>query len=317
VHVTIEHSGMLVFAKDGAPEYPPESGATEMWAELDDTGKLVRFRMDMPFTLGGPKIVLWQDGKASVWFPAKNTFATLNDPEGANLLPKQFKNPNEMVADLQQREKAGKVKILEAQPTEPYKQFGQTEWMAKVLVVNPPEPQGQVEVFVIDPKTKLLQQMEKYRKNGSELALLERIQFDHYNLPISADIFAPRLPVEAMKIDQTAKEVGLAQGQMTDAEVAKAVVQQFWEAVMGGDYDKASVLMGGVPAARLKEGFSKDPVVEIVSIGEAKADPQKKWYNGLFVPYEVKFKNGNVKKWQAAVRPVYNQPHRWSIDGGI
>jgi hypothetical protein len=222
-----------------------------------------------------------------------------------------------MVTELQQRAAEGRVKIVEAQPTEEYKQFGTTEWMPKVLVVNPPEPQGQVEVFLIDPKTKLLQQTEKYRKNGSELVLLERIRFDDYNLPMPADIFAPQLPRDVMKIDQTGKkEIGLAQGQMTDAEVAKAVVQQFWEAMMAQDYDKASVLMGGFPAARLKEGFS-EPIVEIISIGEAKPDPEKKWYNGLFVPYAVKFKDGTAKKWNAAVRPVYNQPHRWSIDGGI
>ena len=292
VHVTIEHGGMLIFAKDGTPEYPSESGATEMWTELDDSGKLVHFRMDMPFTLDGPKIVLWHDGKADIWFPSKNAFVTVGEPEGANLFPKQFKDPSAMVTELQQRAAEGKVKIVEARPTAEYKRFGKTEWMPKVLVVNPPEPQGQVEVFLIDPKTKLLQQTEKYRKNGSELVLLERIRFDDYNLPMAADIFAPQLPRDVMKIDQTGKkEIGLAQGQMTDAEVAKAVVQRFWEAMKAQDYDKASVLMGGFPAARLKESFSV-PIVEIISIGEAKPDPAMKWYDGLFVPYVVKFKDG-------------------------
>jgi hypothetical protein len=317
VHVTVEQGVTLVFGKDGTPEYPLESDATEMWAELDGAGKLVSFRIDRPFTLDGPKIVLWRNGKASVWFPSKNVFDTASIPESARVVPQQFKDPNAMVTDLQKRAAEGKVKIIEAAPTEPYKQYANAlEWAPKVLVVNPPEPQGEVEVYVIDPKTKLLQQMERYRKNGSELVLLARYCFNNYNLPIAADVFAPQLPPDVVRIDQTAmKEVGLAQGQMTDAEVAKAVTRQFWEAIIAGDYDKASVLMLGYPAARLKPLLG--PVVEIISIGEAKADPQFKWYNGLFVPYEVKLKDGTIRQGRAAIRPVEDQPHRWFVDGGI
>jgi hypothetical protein len=36
----------------------------------------------------------------------------------------------------------------------------------------------------------------------------------------------------------------------------------------------------------------------------------------VFVPYEVRFKDGTVKKWQLSVRRDDSQ-HRWFIDGGL
>ena len=251
-------------------------------------------------------------------FRSKNFSVKLEDPQGAAQFPKEFLNPSEMVTRLQKAAAEGKVKIVEAQYTDEFKKWqGMSDWAPKVLVVNPPDPQGQVEVYLIDPRTKLLQQFEKYRKNGTELVFLARFRFDDYNLPIPADVFTPRLPADALKLDETApKEIGLAQGQMTDAEVATAVVKQFWEAMIAQDFDKASILYGGFPAERLKKSLSEPPVVEIVSIGEPTADPYGR-KDVRSVPYSVKFKGGEVKQGNAYVRQVYGQPHRWDLDGGI
>jgi hypothetical protein len=53
--------------------------------------------------------------------------------------------------------------------------------------------------------------------------------------------------------------------------------------------------------------------VEIVSLGQAFTS---KAYGGRFVPYEIKLKNGGVKKHNVAVRKD-NPAHRWQVDGGI
>ncbi len=39
-------------------------------------------------------------------------------------------------------------------------------------------------------------------------------------------------------------------------------------------------------------------------------------YHGVFVPYEIRFKDGSVKKWQLAIR-CDNPEHRWRFDGGM
>ena len=168
VHVLIENGARLTLGKDGAFAYPSESGATEMWIEVGEDGKPARVRMDMAWTLDGTKTVFWQDGKASVWFPSKNVFLTINDSRVLGEIPKEFLDPNSMVTALDQRVAAGKAQITQVKS--PYESI--SEWVPKVLVVNPTEPEGTVEVYLIDPKTKLLQEMEKYRKRGSELSSL-------------------------------------------------------------------------------------------------------------------------------------------------
>ena len=37
---------------------------------------------------------------------------------------------------------------------------------------------------------------------------------------------------------------------------------------------------------------------------------------GVFVPYEIRLKDGSVKKWQLSIR-CDNPEHRWSFDGGM
>ena len=36
----------------------------------------------------------------------------------------------------------------------------------------------------------------------------------------------------------------------------------------------------------------------------------------VYVPYEIRLKDGNVKKWQLAIR-CDNPEHRWYFDGGL
>ena len=117
-------------------------------------------------------------------------------------------------------------------------------------------------------------------------------------------------------MDQVRKEVGLAQGQMTDSEVAKALVRQFFEAVIAHDYEKASVLFGGFPAEKLKGPFEAQRVREIISVGEPMPDDQSR-KDVLRVPFSVKREDGGEWTGKAYVRPVFGQPGRWALDGGI
>ncbi len=313
VHVLIETGARLTLGKDGAFSYPPESGATEMWIEVGEDGKPVRVRMDMAWTPDGPKTVFWQGGKASVWFHSKNGFLTINDTRVLSQIPKEFLDPNAMVKALDQRMAAGKAQITQI------KLMYESERNPKVLVVNPHEPEGTVEVYVIDPTTKLLQEMEKYRKRGSELEFTARFRFTQYNEPIPESVFAPALPADVERVDQSTREVGLAQGKMTDAEVSEAIVRQFFECLIAKDYDKAGVLFGGMSGDTLKKRAGK-LLPRIISIGSAKPDVRP-GRNGMFcVPYEVEYSSEGRKQQvdgTAAVRPVEGQPGRWMLDGGI
>jgi hypothetical protein len=56
--------------------------------------------------------------------------------------------------------------------------------------------------------------------------------------------------------------------------------------------------------------------LEIISIGEPFKSNEYGEYDGWFVPYEIKLKNGHVKKWNLAVRND-NPAKRYMFDGGI
>jgi hypothetical protein len=122
-----------------------------------------------------------------------------------------------------------------------------------------------------------------------------------------------------MRVDQTTQEIGLAKGDMTDNQVAVAVVRQFFEAIGAKDYAKAGRLYEGIPAEKVKQILGQADRVQIVSLGEPTphARPETQF---LCVPFEVELDTGgakSIKKGTAYVRPVYNQPDRWAIDGGI
>jgi hypothetical protein len=113
---------------------------------------------------------------------------------------------------------------------------------------------------------------------------------------LSSDVEAQYASYTGMTPEQAAKTLFEACGREDWAEVAK-----FCE----GDPldDKFKTFYGGM---------------QVVSLGK----PFKGWdrkgreYGGVFVPYEVRLKNGEVHKWQLAIH--CNSPgHHWQEDGGM
>ena len=146
-----------------------------------------------------------------------------------------------------------------------------------------------------------------------------------YNVPIAPTMFTleEEVPADVMRVDQVTREVGLAQGTMSDQETAAETVRQFFEALKAQDYDKAGNLLGGIPAAKMQELFGSMKVVQIVSIGDPQPQPIP-GVGGFIVPCEVLMQDqaGNTYSHKypgVAVRPVdeRKQPNRWNIHGGI
>lgn len=99
-----------------------------------------------------------------------------------------------------------------------------------------------------------------------------------------------------------------------ETAAAKEVAVNFFQACTTGDWDKAFAYY---PMRDDKEKvLLKDYLggMEIISIGE----PYKKRaeYPGLFVPYEIKLKSGEIKKYDLAIRND-NPTKTWTVDGGL
>jgi hypothetical protein len=59
--------------------------------------------------------------------------------------------------------------------------------------------------------------------------------------------------------------------------------------------------------------------MEVISLGKpfkGRFRGDKGAYDGVLVPYEIRLKDGTVKKWQLAIR-CDNPEHRWYFDGGM
>jgi DNA-binding Lrp family transcriptional regulator len=101
-------------------------------------------------------------------------------------------------------------------------------------------------------------------------------------------------------------------------EPLKRIAQDFFEAMISKDFEKVSAI-SGPNYCDMKWGESSyADVVEVISIGEPF---QKKGQiyaggKGVYVPYEIKFANGYVKKWQIAMRND-NPDSKWIFDGGL
>ena len=95
------------------------------------------------------------------------------------------------------------------------------------------------------------------------------------------------------------------------------VAKTFFEACSQEDWTEAAKFCEtGYPLGDNFENYYGG--LQVVSLGK----PFWGWfsardkYGGVFVPYEIRLKNGEVKKWQLAIR-CDNPDKRWYFDGGM
>lgn len=293
---------------------PAGNGVEELWAQFDDQGQLQHLRMNFPDTEDGPKDVVWQEGKAEVWFKAKKGAAVVREEAMLTRLKMSYGDfdPKLIVKKLyqSQNDKKDQIDIQESR--------SKGEPIIITLTSNDFR-----DIYKVNPETKLLQQIEKYKMKNGDYKLLGIIKYLDYNQPADPEIFVLKLPADVIRVDQTTQTVGLEQGEMTNEEVAIEVVRRFWMAVIAKDYDTAGQYLEGVPGASLKIMFEEKVNVtflEIVSVGPVGPHPNPQT-KGVIVPCTLKIENnGKIEELtfgRLGVREVYNQPGRWTIFGGI
>ena len=284
---------------------PAGTGVEEIWAQFDDNGKLLHLRMNFPNTMDGPKDVVWQEGKAEVWFKAKKAIALLREKNILAQLKMSYKSFDpKLIGEQLYHAQADEKKQIEIQEPR-YKDESITiTWTRN----------GFRMVYKVDPKTKLLQQFEKYELKDGKYKFLGRTKYLDYNQPVDPEIFVLNPPAEVVRADQTTQEVGMAKGELSEEEIAVEVARQFLEALIDQDYAKAGKLIANVPVEWVKQqSFGKTKYIRIVSIG--KPVPYTKT-GSLRVPCKVEIeKDGKITVQSIApcIRQVYGQPERRQI----
>lgn len=163
-------------------------------------------------------------------------------------------------------------------------------------------------VYRFDGETKQLETVQIYlHEKDKDVLIFETNNID-YNQPIDPKVFTLDLPKDVIwSKEPTLLPDNEKYAKMTPKEAATA----FFEACAKENWDEVQKFWGSAAADKsLKEYLGG---LEVISIGEPF---QAKPYPGWFVPYEIKFKNGGVHKYNLAIRND-NPAKRYVVDGGI
>ena len=318
--IKANHTVRYLHIKDFASGHKDEP--KQFWLEFDANGEVRNVRMDFPeWASGGdgPKVVVWKENKAQVWFRRKNSLLTVRDESVAKSMLKLAEecDPRLAVERLYAQQKQGKIKIEIDEPSNKAKPIVVTA----TYLSESSSPRRRLVLFV-DQATKLVSATEFYRLKDDQYEYIGMQRYYNYNQPIDAGMFTldDEVSADVMRVDQTIQDIGLAQGNLSDEEIAVEVTRQFFQALIAADYAKAGKLLEGIPADKIKQGFGQTRFLRIISIGPAGPHPNPKT-GGLVVPCTVEIeKEGQISQWKLdrlGVRQVFNQPGRWTIFGGI
>ena len=312
---TIQASHSVQYLHIRAITLSHEDQPVEFWIEFAQDGQPKNMRLNLPDWMApgdGPREVIWKDGKKQEWLREKNILTTAEDEASADQVRKMIENldPKLAVTRLQEKQEQGKVELEINEPADKAEPIIVTATSTKE-----DDSSFQRTVLYIDQATRLVNAIELYKLSNGEYEYMKKLEFYDYNQPVDAKMFMFKdVSDDAEHIDLMT--IGLAQGNLSNEEIAVEVVRQFLEALIARNYDKASKLFPGVPADEIKEMFGEINIIRIVSMGKPILHSET---NRLRVPYEVEVEiKGKISQWKERsnlVQHLAGQPDRWAICG--
>ncbi|MCP4611762.1 MAG: hypothetical protein GY845_23885 [Planctomycetes bacterium] len=315
-HNSIRYLHVKAFIMVGEQRWDSES-----WIEFDEDGKPTRFRHEANRVSTGNQIgpvILVHDGDGShTWLPNLNLCFTRSGKSvlAGALLQWEVSDvdPKLVFEKLRQQARDGEIILDVNEPDQKNEPI--------VLVVTYPAESRSAnwkKVLYIDQATRLVKKEEKFEMQAGQYQHERTTEFLAYDKEIDSETFnlERELPETVFMIDQSDKEVGLAQGNMTYEEIAAEVTLQFLRAGSAKDFNKLGQLFYGVPGF-LIEKLSSGSMRKIISVGPVHADPDPdsnvmtcscKYLGesgGQYYEFDMKIH----------VAPVSGQPGRWMICG--
>ncbi|NQT03536.1 MAG: hypothetical protein HQ580_16025 [Planctomycetes bacterium] len=287
--------------------------AKECWLEFDETGQATNVRINWSEWMAGGEIVVWNKDKTQILNKKRNFLITFNDEiyTARVLTMARRENPRLTVERLYERQAKGEVEIEIEQPAS----------KAEPIVVTATGLGGNTMRFVlfVDQATNLVTSLKWFQLKNGEYKYQGVMEYHDYNIPIGANVFSldDEVPGDIKIIDTRVQDVGLAQSNLSNEEIATKVVREFLEALIVKDYTKAAQISGVLSPKKIKQGWGKLKVVRIVSIDEPTppAKPSKLFPNCQHVLCTIEIeKNGKEVQQQLKsfkVRPVLGRRERW------
>lgn len=293
--------------------------AKESWFEFDDSGQTKKVRINWSEWFGKGEVVVWKENETKSWYQKQNSLRIFNDEIYTSRVYNMMEaeDPKMIVKHLYDQKEKGQVKI----------EIDETSNKAEPIVVTatylPESPKyGDRKVLFVDRGTNLPTRMELYVFKEGEYTYYGVIEYFGYNVPIDEQMFslADEIPKDAHLIDTRTQDIGLAQGDLTNKEIAVKVVQEFIEALIAKDYTRAGLICG-LPPAKVEKGWGQLNIVCLISVGEP-VQPEKLSRihpKRLYVPCTIEVeKNGQTTQQSRKFRvaPVIGRRDRWENQGG-
>jgi hypothetical protein len=163
-------------------------------------------------------------------------------------------------------------------------------------------------VYVFDDEAERLEAVKIYvHAESGEKLVFELDQID-YNQPMEPGVFQLQLPANV--VWEKEMEI-LPDNDKYAAMTPEVAARTFFEACARKDWNEVSKFC--TIRARLKEHLG---ALEVLNIGQSFTSAVSLVSGAHFVPYEIKLKDGQIRKHNLALkRDTHTQ--RWFIDGGI
>lgn len=289
--------------------------AKEGWLEFDETGQATNVRINWSEWMAGGEIVVWNQDKTQILNKKQNFLITFNDEiyTARVLTMARKENPRLTVERLYERQAKGEVEIEIEQPAS----------KAQPIIITATGLGDNTKRFVlfVDQATNLVTSLKWYQLKNGEYKYQGVMEYHDYNIPIGTKMFSldDEVPGDIKILDTRVQDVGLAQGNLSDEEIATKVVREFLEALIVKDYTKAAQISGVPSPEKIKQGWGKLKVLRIVSIDEPTppAEPSRLFPNWQHVLCTIEIeKNGEEVQQQLKsfkVRPVLGRRERWGF----
>ena len=281
----------------------------EAWIQYDENGDIENIRGNLYNVAGENNHIemVWNEGATLIWKSYQNTFEI---DESGDYTPVMlgFANgidPKKAVESAYRKQEKGRCQIeIEegSNDNEPIKITARYPLGKYSIVKSLPEMH---DVLVVDKKTKLVIRKEVYKVVEDRIELWG-VYKDYDNQPFDPNIFdiEKEIPDDAIRIVHynvdDVNEVGIDEGSLSPEEAHHVVIEEFFNALIAKDYNKAGLLFGGMPPDEVELEFGRFNVMRLVSIGD-----RVKRGDGLpsHYPCVVEIKeNGNLSQWEPKVR---------------
>ncbi len=201
------------------------------------------------------------------------------------------------------KDAAGRSKTVLTIEAKAQGDYSESDYLRNLLVAE----SDNTRVYTFDAATRRLEGMQVYVNTDSGQVLVFEATAIEYDMPVDPSLFALNVPEDATWYVPPYEMADVPDNStMTPREAAEAI----FTAMSDEDWDTLRGFAGSMfDSPDVRKFFGG---LRIISIGRPFRSGM---YPGWFVPYEIQFKSGGVKKHNLAIRND-NPKQQWVLDGG-